>query len=49
MHELVVSCSDSPWGKQDLLSFEGEDGVYSDDNSDYRVKTGTRTAYIQGS
>ena len=30
-----MSCSDLPLGEHDLLSFEGEDGVYSDDNSEY--------------
>ena len=34
-HKLVVSCSDSPLGEHNLLSFEGEDGVYSDNNSEY--------------
>ena len=30
-----MSCSDSPLGEHDFLSFEGEDGAYSDDNSEY--------------
>ena len=30
-----MSCSDSPLGEHDLLSFEGKDSVYSYVNSEY--------------